>query len=187
MKRLAGLLLAGFLAATISGCSSTGSRTTPAEVDDATVTGVGVPGEAAGAETSALGGDSGMSGGDLGPKAPPGTPLAQRVIYFDYDQATVQLQYREVVDAHAEYLRDHDRLIVTLEGHTDPRGSREYNIALGERRGEAVRRSMRLQGVVPQQLEVISYGEERLAREGDDEAAWRDDRRVVIIYSGERP
>ena len=78
-------------------------------------------------------------------------------------------------------------LIVALEGHTDPRGSREYNIALGEQRGEAVRRSMQLQGVAPQQLEVISYGEERLAREGDGETAWREDRRVVIIYSGERP
>ena len=109
------------------------------------------------------------------------------MIYFDYDQASVLPQYRPVVDAHAGYLRENQRLIVTLEGHTDPRGSREYNIALGERRGESVRRSMQLQGVEPQQLEVISYGEERLAREGDSESAWRDDRRVVIVYSGERP
>lgn len=187
MNRLTGTLLTLALSVTIGACSSTGSSTgTPAEVEDVSA-GSEATTPSSAAETSALGSDSGVSGGDLGPRAEPGTPLAQRVIYFDYDQATVLPQYRPVVDAHADYLRDNQRLIVTLEGHTDPRGSREYNIALGERRGESVRRIMQLQGVEPQQLEVISYGEERLAREGNTESAWREDRRVVIVYSGERP
>lgn len=187
MKRLTGALAAVAMLVVAGGCSSTGSSSgSPAAVEDADGSGSS-GGVSPGAETSALGDGSGVSGSDLGPRAEPGTPLAQRVIYFDYDQSTVLPQYRPVVDAHAGYLRDNRRLIVTLEGHTDPRGSREYNIALGERRGESVRRIMQLQGVEPQQLEVISYGEERLAREGNTESAWREDRRVVIVYSGERP
>lgn len=185
MRLLTGALWIAVLIVVVSGCASTPRGTsTPAAVED--VSGAETPTEVAGAETSVLQGEASLSGGDLGPKAAPGTPLAQRVIYFEYDQATLQPQYRPLVDAHAEYLRDHSRLIVTLEGHTDPRGTREYNIALGERRAETVRRIMQLQGVEPQQLEVISYGEERLAREGETETAWREDRRVVIVYSGER-
>jgi peptidoglycan-associated lipoprotein len=185
MRLLASALSSLVLIVVVSGCASTPSTTsTPAAVEDVSAT--ETPTDASGAEPSVVRDGAGISGRDLGPEAAPGTPLAQRVIYFEYDQATLQPQYRPVVEAHAEYLRDHSRLIVTLEGHTDPRGTREYNIALGERRAEAVRRIMQLQGVEPQQLEVISYGEERLAQESDTETAWRENRRVVIVYSGER-
>ncbi len=185
MKSQSALLLAGLLLLTVAGCSSTGSSTQPAAVEDVTTPGAITPGQPA--EPSALGLDSSVVGGDLGPDVEPNTPLGQRVIYFAHDQATVQAQYRPIIEAHARYLRERPRLIVTLQGHTDPQGSREYNIALGERRGEAVRRLMQLQGAGPAQLSVVSYGEERPAVEGDGEAAWSKDRRVLIVYTGERP
>ncbi len=123
---------------------------------------------------------------EYAPDAPPGSPLGQRVIYFEFDSATVPARYRPVVEAHAEYLSERPRLIVTLEGHADELGTREYNIALGDRRGQSVRRLMQFQGVQTTQLEVVSFGEERPATRGQDEASWSKNRRVEIVYSGER-
>ena len=112
----------------------------------------------------------------------PNSPLAVRVIYFDYDSSEVKAEYREAVEAHATYLSRHPDTIVTLEGHTDERGSREYNLALGERRANAVRRQMVLLGASAGQIRTISYGEERPQAEGHDEQAYAQNRRVEIKY-----
>lgn len=108
--------------------------------------------------------------------------LEQRVIYFDFDNADIRAEYREVVTAHAQYLATSPNMKVRLEGHADERGSREYNIGLGERRAQAVRRALMLQGSGDGQLVTVSYGEERPAVTGSDETAWAKNRRVELVY-----
>lgn len=108
--------------------------------------------------------------------------LAQRIIYFDFDNADIRPEFREVVAAHANNLARNSSVKVRLEGHADERGSREYNIGLGERRAQAVRRALMLQGSGDPQLVTVSYGEERPAVPGSDESAWAKNRRVEIVY-----
>lgn len=114
----------------------------------------------------------------------PNSPLAKRVVYFDYDSSAIRDEDRATVEAHAQYLTRHADVKVTLEGHTDERGSREYNIALGERRANAVRDLMLLQGIAAGQISTVSYGEERPSVLGSDESAYGMNRRVEIVYSG---
>lgn len=114
----------------------------------------------------------------------PASPLYQRVVYFEFDSTTISEADRELLAAHAAFLAGKPELTVVLEGHTDERGSREYNIGLGERRGQSVRRQLEFQGVQPQQIRVVSYGEERPAVDGHNEAAWRLNRRVELVYGG---
>jgi peptidoglycan-associated lipoprotein len=109
--------------------------------------------------------------------------LQQRVIYFDFDSYEIGAQYRDIVAAHARALSTNPNMKVRLEGHTDERGSREYNIGLGERRAQAVRRALMLQGAGDSQVVTVSYGEERPAVAGSDESAWAKNRRVEIVYS----
>jgi peptidoglycan-associated lipoprotein len=103
-------------------------------------------------------------------------------IYFDYDKAEIKSEYVPVIAAHAKYLTGNSGRKVRLEGHTDERGSREYNIGLGERRAQAVRRALMLQGVGEAQITTVSYGEERPAAQGSDEAAYAKNRRVEFTY-----
>ena len=109
--------------------------------------------------------------------------LAQTVIYFDFDKVDIRPEYTEVVAAHARRLAASPNLKARLEGHTDERGSREYNIGLGERRAQSVRRALLLQSVGDGQLTTVSYGEERPAVDGHDEGSWAKNRRVEIVYS----
>ncbi|MEZ5535043.1 MAG: peptidoglycan-associated lipoprotein Pal [Thiolinea sp.] len=111
--------------------------------------------------------------------------LAQRIIYFGYNQSGIEPQYREILDAHASLLRDFPQLNVRLEGHADERGSREYNVALSERRAYAVRDYMQVKGVNKGQMDVVGYGEEVPAVFGHGEGSWSKNRRVEIIYAGE--
>jgi peptidoglycan-associated lipoprotein len=104
------------------------------------------------------------------------------VIYFDYDSADIKPEYNSVMAAHAKYLSSNGSLKVRLEGNTDERGSREYNIGLGERRAQAVRRALMLQGVSEAQITTLSYGEERPAVSGSDESAYSKNRRVEFSY-----
>ncbi len=104
------------------------------------------------------------------------------IIYFDYDRAEIKPEYVSVVAAHARFLNGSTARRVRLEGHADERGSREYNIGLGERRAQAVRRALLLQGVGEAQITTVSYGEERPAAAGNDEAAYGRNRRVEIGY-----
>ncbi len=112
----------------------------------------------------------------------PNSLLSKRVIYFDFDKSDIKDEFRDIVNAHAEYLAINQGVNITIEGHTDERGTREYNIALGERRANAVKRMLTLQGVSASQIRVISYGEERPAALGHDESAWSLNRRAIIDY-----
>lgn len=115
----------------------------------------------------------------------PASPLAQRVIYFDFDSAVIHPRFQPILEAHATYLKANPQFKVTLEGHADERGSREYNLALGQRRAESVRRALALLGVSDDQMEAVSFGEERPAVEGHDESAWKMNRRTEIRYVDE--
>jgi peptidoglycan-associated lipoprotein len=107
---------------------------------------------------------------------------AGTIIYFDYDRAEIKPEFVAIVTAHAKYLNANANNKVRLEGHSDERGSREYNIGLGERRAQAVRRALMLQGVTEAQITTVSYGEERPAVQGSDEAAYAKNRRVELVY-----
>ncbi|VAW89925.1 Tol-Pal system peptidoglycan-associated lipoprotein PAL [hydrothermal vent metagenome] len=116
----------------------------------------------------------------------PSNLLNTRVIYFDFDRSKVRAEFTDVIAAHAEYLANNPGAQMKLEGHADERGSREYNIGLGERRGNSIARHFGLQGASRGQLEVVSYGEERPAAMGHDETSWELNRRVEIIYTREQ-
>jgi peptidoglycan-associated lipoprotein len=143
----------------------------------------------AGAETSGLGSDQGDGSSSTTTDA--GTAQQQAlaalktrsVIYFEYDSSEIRSEYLDVVAAHAAYLVKYPTAKVRLEGHTDERGSREYNIGLGERRAQAVRRALASQGVADTQIATVSYGEERPAVPGSDDAAYAQNRRVELAYS----
>ncbi|MEO8466733.1 MAG: peptidoglycan-associated lipoprotein Pal [Gammaproteobacteria bacterium] len=109
--------------------------------------------------------------------------MRQLVVYFDYDQAEVKPEFNAMLAAHGQYLAKNATATVRLEGNTDERGSREYNIGLGERRAQSVRRLLMLQGAQASQLTTVSYGEERPASTGSTEEAWRLNRRVELVYS----
>ncbi len=113
----------------------------------------------------------------------PESMLSKRVIYFDFDKSTVRPEYRDIVSAHAAYAASHSSASVTLEGHADERGTREYNLGLGERRGNAVMGLMSAQGARGSQQVVVSYGEERPACRVSDEDCWSQNRRVEIVYT----
>ena len=117
-----------------------------------------------------------------GPWEDPSSPLYNRTIFFDYDSAEIDPSYIAVMRTHAAYLGQNNGRRVTLEGHTDERGSRDYNLALGDLRADAVRRFMTAEGVAPDQLATLSYGEEKPAATGHSEATWRKNRRVIIQY-----
>lgn len=107
------------------------------------------------------------------------------VIYFDFDQSELRAEYGDLLQRHANNLINNRQTQIRLEGHADERGSREYNIGLGDRRAQAVRRMLEFQGVSPSQISVISYGEEKPAVEGHDESAWSMNRRVELVYVGQ--
>jgi len=111
-----------------------------------------------------------------------GPANAAKVIYFDYDSYIVKPEFQAVIEAHAQFLKSSQRARVSLEGHTDERGSREYNLALGQKRADAVRQSLTLLGVSAAQIESVSFGEEKPAVAGSDEAAYAKNRRAEVFY-----
>jgi peptidoglycan-associated lipoprotein len=137
-------------------------------------------------------GDAGLNGGSAGNGAadasgqPAGRDSAPvgvaRLVYFDFDSSEIRPEFVATVAAHAHTLSANASLKVRLEGNTDERGSPEYNIGLGERRAQAVRRALLLQGVAESQVTTVSYGEERPAVAGQTEEAWAKNRRVEIVY-----
>jgi peptidoglycan-associated lipoprotein len=108
--------------------------------------------------------------------------MSQLVVYFDYDTADILPEFNALLQAHGQNLARNANTQLRLEGHADERGSREYNIGLGERRAQAVRRVLMLQGAAGSQLTTVSYGEERPAQTGSDDEAWRLNRRVELVY-----
>ena len=172
-KTLTVLLLASVLA--LGACS--GKKVKP---------GAGSGGEAVGgdsAQTSGANSDS-ASGGGLGSGAsgPPGALGSQRVIYFEFDSSEIRAEFVDVIAAHGRFLAGNASIRVRLEGHSDERGTREYNIGLAERRAQTVKRALGLQGVQDAQVATVSYGEERPAAVGSDENAYSKNRRVEIVY-----
>lgn len=109
--------------------------------------------------------------------------LLQRTLYFDLDQSTIKSQFSDAVACHAKYLRDRPDARVTLEGNADERGSRSYNLGLGERRGDAVANALEADGASASQINVVSYGEERPACREHNEGCWSKNRRVEIVYT----
>ncbi|MBS0364705.1 MAG: peptidoglycan-associated lipoprotein Pal [Proteobacteria bacterium] len=139
--------------------------------------------EAAGAQGAGVGAAASASGNpDDETAGPQAGLLATRIVYFEFDSTEIKGAGTEVVGAHARYLAANPTARVRLEGNTDERGSREYNIGLGERRAQAVRHALLLQGAADGQISTVSYGEERPAAPGHDEEAWAKNRRVEIVY-----
>jgi peptidoglycan-associated lipoprotein len=143
----------------------------------------GAAGTAGGEAPQRLDAVGGMGAGQAGSLDDPNSLLAKRVIYFDFDQSDIKSEFQAVLQAHAAYLAKNPSASITLEGHCDERGTREYNIALGERRANAVQRVLTLQGAAAGQVRVVSYGEERPASPGQTEEAWALNRRAEIIYN----
>ncbi len=118
----------------------------------------------------------------IDPLQDPASLLANRKIYFDFDRSEIKDEFREIIQAHANYLADHPEVMIRVEGHCDERGTREYNLALGERRARAVEQLLTLQGADTDQVRIVSFGEERPEVEGHDEFAWQANRRALLIY-----
>lgn len=173
------LLFAVFLA----GCETVQESEGEVAVEDqgrpAGETDAAAAGEEGGAQAYAAGEDSRSGISELDD---PDSPLSTRVIYFEYDSSEVRPEYRETIEAHAGYLAKNPGTTITLEGHADERGSREYNLALGERRAQAIQQQLTLLGASPGQIRTVSYGEERPAVDGHDESAYSQNRRVEIVY-----
>lgn len=122
-------------------------------------------------------------GGD--PLKDPNNILSRRSIFFDYDQFTVKEEFKPVVAAHARYLQQNRSASATVQGHADERGSREYNLALGQKRADAVKQMMTLLGAPASQIETVSFGEEKPRAQGASEQAYAENRRADIVYRGE--
>ncbi|MDR2876609.1 MAG: peptidoglycan-associated lipoprotein Pal [Chromatiales bacterium] len=173
MKLYAKLFGAAIPVVLLTACASTQESTLP----DSTS---GSQGDSSfGAETLPVQGGSGFQGSPLDD---PNSLLSKRVIYFEFDRAEVKPDQRAIIEAHAQYLAANRNVRVVLQGHTDERGSREYNMGLGERRANAVRSMMTLQGASASQIDTVSFGEERPVAMGQDEASWSQNRRVEIVY-----
>jgi peptidoglycan-associated lipoprotein len=119
------------------------------------------------------------------PLTDPGNILSRRSIFYDLDQYDIKDQYKELIEAHGRYLRDNPSAKMLIQGNTDERGSREYNLALGQRRSDGVKKMLLLLGAKEAQIESVSLGEEKPRAEGHDEAAWAQNRRSDILYQGE--
>ena len=177
------IVIAALVAAFLAGCQTPA----PAPVEDKSGA-AGTTSSSSSSGTSTAGtGTSGVTGQTSGysPLKDPNNILFKRSVYFEFDSFTVAEQYKPIVEAHAKYLAANRNAKVTLQGHADERGSREYNIALGQKRADAVKRMMALLGVQETIVESVSFGKEKPKNMGHDEAAWAENRRVDIIYAGE--
>lgn len=177
-KGLNSLLLLIFSIAFLAACEGTTGTTK----DDSSVSGSSGSASSSSSDsatTAATGSGSSWAGHPLDD---PSSLLAKRVVYFDFDESVILDADRPILEAHSQYLSQNPGAAVTLEGHTDERGTREYNLALGERRADAMRSFLTSAGVSRRQIETVSYGEERPEDPGHDEGAWARNRRAIMIY-----
>jgi peptidoglycan-associated lipoprotein len=172
------LFLAFALAAALAGCAS-GVKLDDVPVDDRAGTAATVPGGGPG-----TGGQSQVQPvqADSAAANRAGPANVARIVYFDYDSYVIKPEFQSLIDAHARFLKANGGRRIVIEGHTDERGGREYNLALGQRRSEAVRRALGLLGVTDAQVEAVSFGKEKPAAPGGDETAWAQNRRAEIAY-----
>jgi peptidoglycan-associated lipoprotein len=126
---------------------------------------------------------AGVASVDLGKESPQAAaPAGPRIVYFDFDSFVIKPEFQSLIETHARYIKAHKEKKVLIEGHTDERGGREYNLALGQKRAEAVRTALGLLGVPDGQVEAVSFGKEKPAVPGSDEAAMAKNRRAEISY-----
>jgi peptidoglycan-associated lipoprotein len=169
--------VAGSLLLALSGCAGKSAVKAPPPVASA---GTGTSAATdAGTGVAAAGADNTGATGGSAASAPAGVA---RLVYFDFDSSEIRPEFVPVIAAHARAIAANASIHVRLEGHTDERGSPEYNIGLGERRAQNVRRALLLQGVAESQVVTVSYGEERPAVTGQTEEAWAKNRRVEFVY-----
>ncbi len=166
-------------AALLGGCSSVPLDNGGAPVESRTPG--GNAGKGSGAGTGATG-ESKVTPVDLGTSSTDQIPLAQRTIYFDFDSYAVKDDYRPIIERFAQALAADRKKHLQVEGHTDERGGSEYNLALGQKRAEAVAKSLALLGVTSAQVEAVSFGKERPAVQGSDEAAYAKNRRAELNF-----
>jgi len=135
---------------------------------------------------SSAGGVSGSAtASTTNPLKDPRSILSKRSVYFDFDRYEVKDEFKPLVEAHAKYLSGNKSARMTVQGNCDERGSREYNIALGQRRADQVKRMMALYGATDNQVETVSFGKEKPRNPGHDEGAWAENRRDDMVYAGE--
>ena len=170
------LFMIGLLAILAAGCASTDIP------DPAADAGGGFEAEDNGADTDGFGEDGMGAGEEFSDEFPMDDEMTM-VIYFDFDQSELRSEYSDLLARHAANLSNNRRASLRLEGHTDERGSREYNIGLGERRSQSVRRLLLIQGAAADQISTVSFGEERPAAFGSDEDSHQLNRRVEITYT----
>ena len=182
------LIVASGITLLLAGCGSSVKRDeTRAPLDNRTRTAAagGAPRPGAGGATAGTGRARQVTPVTIDPNAAlndPSSPLSKRSIYFDFDSFVIKDEYRGTVEAHAKFLTTNKTRKVVVQGNTDDRGSREYNLALGQKRAEAVRRSLSALGVTEQQVEAVSFGEEKPRATGSDEASWAENRRADLGY-----
>jgi peptidoglycan-associated lipoprotein len=183
-KRLIYLIAATAAALSIAACSSSVKLDDPAPIEDRSNMPADGSAAAGGATTNPAGSSRPITPITIDTKDPlkdPNSPLAKRSIYFDFDSFAIKDEYRSTLEAHAKYLTANRAKKAVIQGNTDERGSREYNLALGQKRAEAVRRALVALGVTESQLEAVSLGEEK-ARSGSDDAAQAENRRADLVY-----
>jgi peptidoglycan-associated lipoprotein len=169
--------------ALIGGCGTTPEdQQTPAPVTDATKPGAAVKPGAQPAPIARV--DVTGKPGETDPQVKQGV-LARRSIYYELDQFDIKDEYRGLVEAHAKYLRENPAARILIQGNTDERGSREYNVSLGQRRSDGVKKMLILLGARELQIESVSLGEEKPQADGHSEQAWSKNRRSDILYNGE--
>lgn len=169
------VFLAAAMLAVLAGCSSVKLDDVPVEDRKAESVGPGGPGAGGQSQVTQVTADP-ARGNTMGPAN------VSRIVYFDYDSYVIKPEFQQLIESHARFLKANNGRKIVIEGHTDERGGREYNIALGQRRSEAVRRALNLLGVTDSQVEAVSLGEEKPAEAGTDEAAWSKNRRAEIAY-----
>lgn len=180
VMRIAQTSLVAAAAAIVAGCSSVSLDDKAKQPAVESRTPKDVPGsDGSGASTGSS--QTQVTSVDLTKNNASAAQAAPRVVYFDFDSFVVKDEYRPVVDANAKLLSADRKKKVTIEGHTDERGGREYNLALGQKRAEAVAKSLALLGANESQLEAVSFGKERPAVQGSDEAAWAKNRRAELV------
>jgi peptidoglycan-associated lipoprotein len=171
MKKMQVVLLSSMLAAVLAGCGSSPTaeqsgapvESRVATVNASSVNGINLPREL----------------------TDPGSVLSKRSIYFDLDSYTIKSEQRDLVAAHAKFMVKNPQFKVLLQGNTDERGSSEYNLSLGQKRSDALKKALVLLGVSESQIETVSLGKEKPRNEGHDESAWAENRRADILYAGE--
>jgi len=177
IKRIGKFLLALALAALLAACASHQPKPSAQS---------GPAAASAPPATAAQSGRAPQAAVGVNPLTNPNSILSKRSVYFDFDKSDIKPEFKPLIEAHAKYLMDHPGAHITIQGNTDERGSTEYNIALGQRRAEAVMNMMKELGVPGGQMEAISFGKEKPRALGHDKAAWAQNRRSDIVYDKEQ-